>query len=146
MVAIAKTKKEFDIAMAKSTYTKSYMDGRWEGWHTKRLWELAKREPVTILSVSKFQPVIDKWMNGDSVENADGKIIVPFDTRHFLRIRNANLSFPIIVEANGRLIMDGYHRLMKCYLANLDIIKAVQFAVTPEPDLIYYPKNEVHMW
>jgi len=54
---------------------------------------------------------------------------------HSARIRDADLSRPIILNADGSL-MDGGHRLCKALLLGMKTIKAVQFDVMPEPDEI----------
>lgn len=146
MAKTVKTMREFDALLTASSYSRQFEDGHYAGWHTKRLWRLAEAERVITPKLSQFQSIVDKWMNFNSTVEPDGRVVVPFDVDHFLRIRNAQLKYPILVESNGQWVMDGMHRLMKCYLANIDTIRAVQFAVTPEPDVVYYPKNEVRMW
>lgn len=143
---IVKTMKEFDALLTAHSYSREYEDGHFAGWDVKRLWKLADKERIVTVSLSQFQNIIDKWMSFESTVQPDGRETVVFDIDHFLRIRNANLRFPILVEADGSHVMDGMHRLMKCYLGNIDTIRAIQFAITPEPDVVYYPKNQVRMW
>ncbi len=50
-------------------------------------------------------------------------------------IRDADLSFPIILASDGR-VMDGMHRVGKAFLQGEEQIKAVQFTTNPEPDYI----------
>jgi diguanylate cyclase (GGDEF)-like protein len=50
-------------------------------------------------------------------------------------IQKADLSYPVILSADGRL-MDGGHRISKAWLSGLTTINAVRFPVDPEPD--YY--------
>ena len=38
--------------------------------------------------------------------------------------------------------MDGMHRLMKTYLSDKPLLSVVQFTKTPEPDVVYIPKNK----
>ena len=45
----------------------------------------------------------------------------------------ADFDYPIIFAAEGHL-MDGTHRIAKAYALGLTHLKAVRFAVTPEPD------------
>jgi hypothetical protein len=56
-------------------------------------------------------------------------------TLHTKRILNADLTFPIILSSDGRL-MDGGHRIAKAWLEGRDEVHAVQFAVDPEPDFV----------
>jgi hypothetical protein len=51
------------------------------------------------------------------------------------RLKLADLAYPVIVCAEGRL-MDGGHRLAKAWMEGRDDIAAVRFPVTPEPDEI----------
>ncbi len=48
-------------------------------------------------------------------------------------MNDANLSFPVILAAEGR-VMDGMHRIAKALMLGRETVDAVQFTVTPEPD------------
>ena len=61
---------------------------------------------------------------------------------HMRLIADADLSFPIIISANGE-IMDGRHRLAKAALQKLDAIVAVQFEEDPEPDYVGVPPEDL---
>jgi len=50
-------------------------------------------------------------------------------------IEPADLSYPIILSANGS-VMDGMHRVAKAVLLGRATIEAVQFSVDPEPDYV----------
>jgi hypothetical protein len=54
---------------------------------------------------------------------------------HVRLIQAADLRFPIILSANGR-VMDGMHRVVKALLERRVTIEAVQFSSDPEPDYI----------
>lgn len=54
---------------------------------------------------------------------------------HARRIFDADLAYPVILCAEGRL-MDGGHRLAKAWMEGREEIAAVRFPVTPEPDEI----------
>lgn len=51
------------------------------------------------------------------------------------RTLNADLQYPIILSAEGD-IMDGMHRLLKCYIFGVPSIKAVRFTETPPSDRV----------
>jgi len=51
---------------------------------------------------------------------------------HFVAARDADLSFPIILDEDGD-IMDGRHRIMKSIIDNKPTIKAVRFLENPSP-------------
>lgn len=61
---------------------------------------------------------------------------------HFQLVNAADLSYPIILCAEGR-VMDGMHRVAKAKLLGYAKIKAVQFAQTPEPDYKNVDENEL---
>ncbi len=54
---------------------------------------------------------------------------------HFRRILEADLSIPIILRADGR-ILDGLHRLAKAMVEGHTTIRAVRFTEMPAPDSI----------
>ncbi|MFN7180336.1 hypothetical protein [Hyphomonas sp.] len=54
---------------------------------------------------------------------------------HLSLIEEADLSFPIILDADGRL-MDGMHRVCKAIRRGDTHIKAVRFPKTPKPDYV----------
>ncbi len=60
--------------------------------------------------------------------------------QHCRRILDADLSYPIILARDGR-IMDGAHRLARCVLEEIPIILCVQFETDPEPDLRRQPDD-----
>lgn len=54
---------------------------------------------------------------------------------HVRLVREADLAFPIILSADGR-VMDGMHRVVKAFLIGRRTIHAVQFAEPVEPDFV----------
>lgn len=50
-------------------------------------------------------------------------------------IGEADLAFPIILSADGRVI-DGMHRVLKALLNGSQSIEAVRFERDPEPDFV----------
>ena len=68
------------------------------------------------------------WFSGGSEEVTPRAIV-----EHARLINEADLSFPIILAADGR-VMDGMHRAAKAALLGHATVLAVQFATTPEPD------------
>nr|WP_174506692.1 hypothetical protein [Acinetobacter sp. Marseille-Q1620] len=61
---------------------------------------------------------------------------------HIKLIQDTDLSYPIILSADGR-VMDGMHRVAKAVLLSLEHIGAVQFKETPPPDFINVDENEL---
>ena len=54
---------------------------------------------------------------------------------HIQLVQEADLQYPIILCADGR-VMDDMHRIAKASLQGQLSIQAVKFAVTPSPDFI----------
>jgi hypothetical protein len=54
---------------------------------------------------------------------------------HYKRIENADLSYPIILAADG-YICDGWHRVAKAILLGHTTIKAKRLIVMPEPEFL----------
>ena len=54
---------------------------------------------------------------------------------HARLINQADLSFPIILSADGR-VMDGMHRVAKALIENIDNLPAKRFVQDPAPDHI----------
>lgn len=61
---------------------------------------------------------------------------------HFQLVQDADLSYPIILCAEGR-VMDGIHRVAKASLLKQTEILAVQFEQTPEPDFINVDEDDL---
>lgn len=99
-------------------------------WHTERLWELARDLPVKLVALDDL-PELDRdcWFGTAHVPT------IRTVAKHARRIRDADRSYPIILSADGGL-MDGGHRLAKAWLEGATEIRAVQFAVDPEPDQV----------
>lgn len=98
-------------------------------WYTKRLWELAKDLPahsVPIDDIAEFDQ--DCWFGG----------VAPTCravAEHARRINAADLSYPVILAADGGL-MDGGHRIAKAWLTGQTSVAAVRFETDPPPDWI----------
>ena len=94
-------------------------------WDVDRLIELSRGLPV------KTVPLNTIWQV-DSLHWGPG--LTPREVALHVRLINeADMSFPIILAVDGR-VMDGMHRVLKGLLAGDATIAAVQFEVQPEPD------------
>jgi len=83
-------------------------------------------EPVPIDSIREFDE--DCWFGGTPVT-------CRMVARHVDRIQKADLGYPVILSADGRL-MDGGHRIARAWLSGTMTIDAVRFGIDPEPDYI----------
>jgi hypothetical protein len=100
-------------------------------WSVPRLWELAKDLPVREISLQEFASYLDNdfWFNSGVAPTTRSV------AAHCRKIIDAKLSFPILLDQEGRL-MDGMHRLAKAWLMGRTSVRAVQFTTTPPPDTV----------
>ena len=106
------------------------IDGGRGLWWTERLWALSAELPVIsvkLADIPEFEQ--DCWFQEHHVPT------VRTVAEHARRIFDADLAYPVILCAEGRL-MDGGHRLAKAWMEGREEIAAVRFPVTPEPDEI----------
>lgn len=102
----------------------TYSDGEGE-WDIHRLWELAANLPVFELDPEAFH----EWDEYGWEHN----LTLGTLAEHLQRILEADLSYPVILSAEGNL-MDGNHRIVKAWLEG-KLVKTVQFPATPPPDV-----------
>lgn len=99
-------------------------------WMTERLWKLSADLPVirvSIESVAEFDQ--NCWFDEERPPTCRAV------ANHLKRVIDADLSYPIILSPEGRL-MDGGHRVAKAWLQGETEIDAVRFQADPEPDYI----------
>ncbi len=99
-------------------------------WKATTLWKSAENLPVEHMPLDSFD-----WTN----ENFQcGALSSPPLWRdigdHTKRILAADLQYPVILNAQGN-VMDGMHRILKCYAFGLPTVKAVRFTSNPPPDV-----------
>ena len=107
------------------------IDGKRHAWDVPRLWELAAELQPFDFEVASFKDFDEDFCFCDRHKPTLRKIL-----EHQKRIAEADLSHPIILNKNGA-IMDGLHRLCRAMHEGRTHIKAVRFAVNPEPDSIF---------
>jgi hypothetical protein len=96
-------------------------------WDVDRLIELSANFTRKHVRITDLGELDRKWSGNEEGETWRGLI------DHIRLIAEADLSFPIILAANGE-VMDGRHRIAKAALANRETIECVQFEVDPPPD------------
>ena len=72
----------------------------------------------------------DWWYDGTEARPTPRSVV-----GHMALAQKADLSYPIILCADGRL-MDGMHRVVRALVEERPSIHAVRFPVTPAPDHI----------
>ena len=96
-------------------------------WYTKNLWKHARQLTPAVVAIDSIPEVdINCWF--EAREPSLREI-----AKHAKRIEEADLSFPIILNADGAL-MDGGHRICKAITMGHTTVFAVRFTQTPEPD------------
>jgi hypothetical protein len=109
-------------------------------WYSERLWQLADTLPSQLIPIKQVKEFEQNcWFSEDNPPTC--KAVAD----HARRINEADLSYPIILSAAGHL-MDGGHRLAKAWLLGQELIRAVQFPVDPEPDIILPPGLSYTEW
>lgn len=68
-------------------------------------------------------------------ENYWGEMTCRKVAEHARLIQECDLSFPIILSSDGR-VMDGMHRVLKALKQGESSIRAVRFKIDPEPDYV----------
>jgi hypothetical protein len=102
-------------------------------WSTERLWRAAEGLPVrsvAIADIAEFDQ--DCWFDAAHVPTCRAV------AEHARRIEAADLTHPIILSSDGRL-MDGGHRVAKAWLLGLSEVAAVRFETDPAPDYVSPP-------
>ena len=98
-------------------------------WDVHRLLELSQNFQVKDALLSEIKELNEAYWFPDTHPTTQQII------EHIQLIQDADLKYPIILSADGR-IMDGMHRVAKAKLLNYSTIQAVQFGTTPKPDFI----------
>lgn len=107
-------------------------NGNYLMWLVSDLWSASKSLPIKKLPIELFEQKIQQWINFTTKQEND-KTIAYLDVEHFQRIRNADIKYPIILNAEGSYVMDGMHRLLKVWLSGGTHIMVVQFVNDPRP-------------
>ncbi len=100
-------------------------------WDVFRLIELAKDQPVIDLPLTQIQELDEAfWYDLGGATPTCRNV-----AEHAKLINQADLSYPIILCAQGR-VMDGMHRVCKAQMLGHATIKAVRLAQDVEPDYV----------
>jgi|GEM_PF-634558 Ribonuclease HI len=97
-------------------------------WDVERLWRLAAPLTPTMVPLESVAAILDLdcWFGGTPAT-------IRRVAEHAKRIYEADLSKPILLDAEGG-VMDGGHRIARAYLEGRAEILAVRFPETPEPN------------
>lgn len=103
-------------------------------WDVHRLIRAAKGLDVVNVPIDEIAEIDENWWYQEpGVEPTPRSF-----ARHMEQVRKTDLSYPILLCADGRL-MDGMHRVVKALSEHCLHIRAVRFPVTPAPDFMNVP-------
>ena len=106
-------------------------------WDVDRLVALSRDFPVLQVPLSDIRELGEPF-SAEFDKPSTWRCIV----EHIQLIDTADLSFPIILSSEGR-VMDGMHRVIKALLADHTTIDAVRFTTDPDPDYIDVDPREL---
>ncbi|MBC8403418.1 MAG: hypothetical protein H8E14_18185 [Candidatus Marinimicrobia bacterium] len=98
-------------------------------WDIDRLVALTKDFERQWVDLDSIRELDETFWFGDKSDKPTCRAIV----EHMRLIEETDLSFPIILSSDGR-VMDGMHRVAKALLEGRETIEAVKFNQDPEPD------------
>ena len=96
-------------------------------WDVDRLVEQSRDFPRRRIELTSIRELDEPWFGDD--ERPTWRSLV----QHVKLMDEADLSFPIILSADGR-VMDGRHRAAQALRLGRHEVEAVQFDVDPPPD------------
>ena len=100
-----------------------------DAWDIRKLIELTQTFPTRLIRPSDITDLeVNYWYSDPNAIPSPNSIL-----DHIRLIETADISFPIILDQNGR-VMDGMHRICRAILDKVDAIPAVQFRSDPTPD------------
>lgn len=98
-------------------------------WDVDRLIELSQALPVSSVALDSIREIDDiYWFDDDEQKPTCRNVLL-----HMRLIEECDLSYPIILGADGR-VMDGMHRVAKALMEGWLEIEARRFEQDPEPD------------
>lgn len=94
-----------------------------------RLIELARGLPVIEIPLSSIAEIDELWW----FQTDDDRPTPRSLAQHFLLVEKVDLSFPILLCPQGR-VMDGMHRIVKALVSGAETIAATRLEEMPSPD------------
>jgi len=100
-----------------------------DAWDVDRLIRLSKGLPVARVPLNSITEIDSAYWFNDPQPPPTVREIV----EHMRLVRDVDLSYPIILGFDGR-VMDGMHRVARALLEGQSTIAAVRLEVHPDPD------------
>lgn len=117
--------------MRKQYHFRRGEQGNLLAWDVTRLIELTRGLPRFELALDQVRELDEPYWFSDGESSPTCRAVV----EHMGLIESAELTFPILLSADGR-VMDGMHRVAKALYAGLTSVQAVRFEKDPEPDYL----------
>lgn len=95
-------------------------------WNVPDLLAQAAGLSIFWANVDRFNLDVDAWF-GEACKPTITNLL-----HHMRVVQNANLDDPILLSAEGH-VFDGLHRLAKCALEGVAVIRCRQFQINPAP-------------
>ena len=111
---------------------------RFDAWDIEHLIELSEDLVVKEIPLASIAELDAPYWFGVDDAAASVRILV----RHMELVNAADLSYPVILGAQGQ-VMDGMHRIAKSLLLGRSTVRAVQFEHQPKPDHIHVTPDEL---
>lgn len=99
-------------------------------WDVDKLVALARVRPVEDLPLASIAEVDENWWFAHGEVPTVRRVL-----EHLRLMEEVDLSFPVIVDPDGRL-MDGMHRVAKALSLGRDSIEAHRLPTLPPPDFV----------
>ena len=103
-------------------------------WDVDRLIALSRDLPAELVPIAAIREVDELYW----ADPMTGRAVA----EHARLIAEADLVYPIILSSDGR-VMDGMHRVLKALMRGDIHVRAVRFAVDPEPDFVGVDPDEL---
>ena len=100
-------------------------------WDVDRLILLTQGLQPEVIALNDINEFNETYWYSDEGDSPTCRSI----TEHIKLVNEADLSYPIIICPEGKL-MDGMHRVVKAHLEGLTSIAAYRLSVLPNPDYI----------
>lgn len=98
-------------------------------WDVRRLIALSAALPVEQVALDSIDEIDETWWYDHDTPTVRSVV------DHMRLVRQADISYPILLCANGRL-MDGMHRVARALLSGRATIASKRFDATPDPDYV----------
>jgi hypothetical protein len=102
-------------------------------WDVDRLVGLSKHLKPELVPVAEIRELDESYWGSMTCRDV---------AEHARLINECDLSFPIILSSDGR-VMDGMHRVLKVLIQGESHIRAVRFTSDPEPDYVGVEPEEL---